>query len=576
MKRILNALLYTALAATLAACGRGEETPSISAESQALLGHVPADAPYVAANLAPLPEEVLDAWLVRLQPVLDEMQSQLSQARSDHGGDAESSHALLQALLRELDGKLNRAGLESLGFDLRGHRVVYGMGAFPVLRLGLSDAAALRAMVIRVLDDAGIPSHELEHRGASYWRLGGDAGETPVSLYVSIRDDHLAAAVLPGLAEAELLPAFLGLEKPAASDAAERLAALNRSRGYTPYGSAMVDLHRLADDFLQPGGLAHRLLQDQGELHGEVTPECVAEIHSILDNAPEMSVGTTELTVTDIRYRYHLRTPETLASTLLSLVPPIPAAGAASERLLELAFGMRFGPARDFVQERAAAVTAQPYTCAHLQQLNQAAADLHARLSQPMPPFVNNFRGIRLGIDDVSLADDYLSSTARGHLALHVAQPEMFVGMAQMFLPDLSGLALAVGEPPVRVPASLLPRPDIVAYAAMAPEAIGLSIGDGEEQRLPGFLDQEPGPEGSFLSVSYDTAAYLDYTSAMADHARDGDNDGHDSHGAEAAMAIGAAARKALRDMSDRSRTELRFVEDGLQVDGHLSFKPVP
>ena len=55
---------------------------------------------------------------------------------------------------------------------------------------------------------------------------------------------------------------------------------------------------------------------------------------------------------------------------------------------------------------------------------------------------------------------------------------------AQMFLPDLSNLALTAGDPPVRIPESLLPAPGMVAYAAMSKDAIGLSVGAGEEQGL--------------------------------------------------------------------------------------------
>ena len=62
---------------------------------------------------------------------------------------------LMHAVLTEMDGKLNRPGLESMGFDLQSDKVIYGMGAFPVIRLGLSDAAALRATILR-----GLSRHE--------------------------------------------------------------------------------------------------------------------------------------------------------------------------------------------------------------------------------------------------------------------------------------------------------------------------------------------------------------------------------------------------------------------------------
>ena len=58
----------------------------------------------------------------------------------------------LAALLDEFEGKLNREGLESLGWDPQSSNVIYGVGAFPVARMGLSDAATLRATILRVLE----------------------------------------------------------------------------------------------------------------------------------------------------------------------------------------------------------------------------------------------------------------------------------------------------------------------------------------------------------------------------------------------------------------------------------------
>lgn len=189
-----------------------------------------------------------------------------------------------------------------------------------------------------------------------------------------------------------------------------------------------------------------------------------------------------------------------------------------------------------------------------------------------MPPFVNNFRGLRISLSEMMLDREFIPADAQGHLALHVEQPEMFVGMAQMFLPDLSTLALEPGAEPVELPASLIPVPGLVAFAAMSDEAIGLSVGAGEEASLQEFLARKPGPEGMFLSASYDTAAYLDYTDRMASAMQDDDADNGDP--AEAVHAIGMAARSAFRDMADRSHTTLRFGPSGLVIDGRMSFKP--
>ena len=168
---------------SLGACGKSEDPPAASPDtaSNELLSYVPADTPYLFANLEPVPDEIIDTYLARLQPVLDSMQSQLSIGRTEMGStEGENGNdpgtRLAHALLLELDGNLNRSGLESMGFDLQAAKVVYGIGAFPVIRLGLSDSAALRVVsrlgllptVLGSTETARVPIREVqphEHSG---------------------------------------------------------------------------------------------------------------------------------------------------------------------------------------------------------------------------------------------------------------------------------------------------------------------------------------------------------------------------------------------------------------------------
>lgn len=590
------ALLTAALLAlVLTACGGDEATaPGVG---NALLDYVPADTPYLAANLDTLPEDVADAYLKRAQPVLDEIQAQLTAARADlersaAGGSGEAFESrLARAILRELDGKLSREGLESLGVDVLAHKVTYGVGAFPVIRTGLADAAVLRATIQRILDGAGVTAPEETLQGVRYWRVepevhGSDMPGVPIALYVSILDDHLAVGVLPAAREAEVLPAFLGLERPARSDAGAALAELNRANDYTNYGSGFIDTGKLADEFLQPDRLTAGVMAELGAYDAAALPTaCVEETYAMLENVPRMTAGTTELSEDAIAYQYRLETPPTLAGRLRDLVARVPAADALSDRILDLAFGMRFGAVRDFLREKAQAIVQNPYRCEHFQELNARAEAALARLDQPMPPFANNFRGLRVSLDEIIVSGGGLPAGARGHLALHVAQPEMFLGMAQMFLPNLANLGLKSGGPPVRLPEDLFPVPGVVAFAAMSDDAIGVSLGEGEESGLEDYLDRDAGPEGMFLSVSYDTAAYLEFAERLAVGEKvdavysDGDEE-YATPGAgrsyEGVQAVAEAARQAFREMADRSLTTFRFTPEGLVVDGRMTFQPLP
>ena len=584
---------YTRLAAIAAvlllfvsACSKSEDQTTAVAEASGndLLAYVPADTPYLAANLQPSPDDVIDAFLQRAQPVLDTMQDELSAKRTEieaaeAGGDHGARLAL--AIMQELDGNLNRQGLENLGFDLQAHTVMYGMGAFPVFRVELSDADALRGTIQRIQQNAGIDMPELDFQGISYWRLGeGDMnaahGDHP-GMYVAILQDHLAFTAFPASSEAELLPAFLGLEMPAQSNADTVLAGLNQQYDYTPYGTGFLDVQKLADEFLNPESTLARALASSGEFDpATISPECKAEFEQIIAHTPRMLAGITELTPTAIGSQYRLETEASLAQQLEQLVSAMPLVAAHSERMLELSFGMKFGPVRDFLREKAEAIVAQPFQCEHLADLNNSAQEALEKLNQPVPPFVNNFQGLRLSLNTMAL-DSVIMENASGLMALHVDKPEMFVGMAQMFLPNLAELQLAPGDPPVRLPDDLIPVPGIVAHAALSSGAIGLSVGDGEETGLVSYLNESSVDDGTFLSVNYDTAAYMEFTGNMSDQLQD---DLEDVEGMEnmenqhqEIHEIAEAVQNAAKEVVDRSHATLRFTPEGFVIDSRMTFK---
>jgi hypothetical protein len=453
------------------------------------------------------------------------------------------------------------------------------MGVFPVMRIGLSDAEALRATIQRVLANAKINAPELEHQGISYWRLSdGDTADEPVGMYVSIFADHLAMSIFPPVAETQLLPAFLGLEMPGDSNAATRLAELNAKHGYTSYGSGILDLDRLVEEFISPDTIIARVMATSGAFDpAEIAPECKTEIRGIVSNSPRMTAGIRELTTSAIAVQYRVETKTTLAQQLAGLVTAIPVANPLSDRILEFSFGMRFGAVRDFLREKAVAVMESPYQCEHLKSINENAAEAFTQLNQPMPPLVNNFGGLRLSLSEITESNS-MPVNGHGLIAVHVDQPEMFVGMAQMFLPDLSELTLTPGEPPVRLPASLLPIPDVVAFAALSTDAIGLSIGDGEEASLPSYLEEEAGPAGTFMSIGYDMATYLEYTQKLGNqHEQKQDESAETDPGQEAVIQsiedISASTQQAIKSFSDRTYTTLRFTPEGFEADSRMTFK---
>ena len=588
----VNAALAAGMSLALIACNQAGDAAAET--NNFLLAYVPADTPYLAGNLEPIPEDVIESAFRRAQPALDAVQDVLAGSRIRFSGSSAEDNpqlAIMAAIVDELNGKLSRQGLESLGFSLEAFQAVYGMGVFPVVRLSLGNAQALRDTIVRIEESSGLDFPELELQGQTYWRIYPGTltpnSNAPAAIYIAIIEEaagsHLAVSMFPPESEPEYLPKFLGQSKPATSTAAEALASVNSQYGYSAYGTGWLDFQRMFDQFADPASTLRMALGEHGsEIDEHLDEVCRAEISALIARAPRMIVGTTELTPSSMGGQYRLELASDLAAELAGLVSSVPPAPAESDRLLEFAIGIRLGAARDFLIDKATALSQQPFQCEALQGINEQAANALVKLNYPLPPLVNNFLGLRASLSEVPEDESDLDAFL-GTAALYVDKPEMFVGMAQMFLPQLEEFKLVKGEPPVRLPESLMPAPGIVAYAAMSDRALGLSVGQGEEARLSRFLDAKSQGDGSFLSMNYDMAAYMDRIDVLGDDLRPAGADSDtivdgEFESAEAeedyigASEVAEAVQQALRNMAGRSQLSLSFDNQGFAIDSRMEF----
>ena len=124
----------------------------------------------------------------------------------------------------------------------------------------------------------------------------------------------------------------------------------------------------------------------------------------------------------------------------------------------------------------------------------------------------------------------------------------------------------------------MLPIPDVVAFAALSDEAIGLSIGEAEEARLPAYLEEDAGPAGTFMSIGYDMAAYLEYTQKMEQQFKQAQDMSAEIDPEQEAVLqsiedISTSARQAIKSFSDRSYTTFRLTPEGFEADTRMTFK---
>lgn len=580
MKFTRTLALIAGSALFLAACNQESDQATVAVKSNTnpLLEYVPADTAYVFADLETTPKEVTDAYITRFQPALDVISKEITQFQASYdSGEYEDDQMarLATAVLDELGGSLSTDNLANLGINLQAHHAFYAMGIFPVLRVELEDSQKFRDMITRIESKMGFEIPQKDLNGSTYWQLSEEG--MPVGFYIAILDQQLALSVFPVNAEDGLLAAFLGQEMPSQSMASSNaLAIMNSKKGYTGYGSGIIDMQRLADEFLLADSATRTYFGPEMVQEFPVLDAvCTAEIRSMVEKAPRMTAGTTMLTANEIGMRYELEIENSLAASLAGLVSDTPVA-VDGDQLLSGSLAIQVGKLRSFVLEKATAIATTPYECEMLQEFNKNATELMTQLNIPMPPMVNNLMGARILVEDFDPTTE--PPQGDGLLALYVDKPEMFVGMASMMVPGFDNLDLANQKDPVEIPAELLHMEGIEVSALMSDNAIGASVGAGQSKGLKAFLAAKPQDSGTFFSVSYDLAKQADIQEKMAEKYNfdtpgyDGDNSDESDHEAQL-HELSEAFKTSYTSMLGRSRVDMRLSGEGLVIDSHMTFK---
>ena len=137
-------------------------------DKDAPLAFVPADTPYVVANLDVLDEGTRKALLVQTNAQLPSQLVQLKSAADDMAEKDPDTARLLKAVIAELDGKTIEQFAQNAGLNIKGRSAFYGLGLSPVIRFELVDAKAFDAFVGRLETAYGKPFDTATVGGQSY------------------------------------------------------------------------------------------------------------------------------------------------------------------------------------------------------------------------------------------------------------------------------------------------------------------------------------------------------------------------------------------------------------------------
>ena len=563
MKKIIFTLAVV-MVLLLSSCDRDSnvnETDAVLSTSS-LFDYVPADTPYLMAATEGMPEDIVEQYLLQSKPMIDSFQDSLkliieSIADVDESTGHESNSdtdsatttdtndenfnmlAFASSLLDQYANNLSLAGLRSIGIDPVAKSVVYGLGPFPVVRTGIADQNKLRATLDKAFAAGGKAPSEQELNGRKYWQIS-DAGMTFIA---SIGDDEASAGLVPTSMLDEGLMNILGQTKPGnAIDVYSEMDKFNRQYGYTNFFSGWLKSEQLLNLFLNDDSSAANSLRQLIEFDNTtVTDICKTEMASMAATVPLFHFGMNKLELNESVMSVAIDFDAATAAKLHQLSLPDALSPSYSGSPFSHGLALNLAKLREWLLATAKQRTENPYQCEELAGLNSIFATAYENLNRPLPPFLGNLFGYRISVNEIDLTQLYQGSSGlNGKILLSIltSNPEMLIGMGQMFVPDLAGKEINAGEAPVALKLDQLPTGELPTWAAMSDSALGIALGEEMDSKLQPFLEGGGSKNGEFLTFGMSGEFYDKQLNAIIDFMPDGSLSAADLEDFKASMEI--------------------------------------
>ena len=579
LKLVTNKLVFAAVLVlmTLIACDKSDEQPSgrsaAFTSTDSLLQYVPADSPYVLANVAPLPDDVLDALepkidriLQSYEVMLQEIVAMAMQTSDDEGGDSQNAEKVV-AVIGELSSLMSLDGLRGAGFERESASVLYGNGLLPVLRIEVSDGALFEAALSRIEESSGEKMDVATIGGNSVRYI--EAGEAKI--LVSIHDEQVVFSIAPANFGDEQLGELLGFTRPESSIAGSGvLQAITNEYEFDDYFVGYIDIERIVETFIGgASGLDATLIASIDDTDN-LSDVCRAEIRAMANIAPRVVMGYTDISIERFESQLIVELRDDIAAGLAELTAAVPGLGGDPGGLMSFGLSIDVKAMRDFYETQLDALDEDPFECEKFAELQAGVEKGRLALQQPTPPMVYDFRGFVGVIQDIEGLDMTTQTpptSVDGRFLLAMNNAPALVSLGMMMSPELAGLDLQPDGEPVQLD---LPQAQMIGgniFVAMTDNALAMSVGDGAESELSGMLTADAEDDGTFFSFSMDAARYYTFIGeAMA--AAETDDENPMSPALRAAMQDMVLA---VADIYDRMSVDVRFTEKGIVIDSSVT-----
>ncbi|WP_460878538.1 hypothetical protein [Rhodanobacter koreensis] len=504
--------------AMLAACGHKDK--------DAPLAFVPADTPYVVANLDVLDDDTRTALLAQADAQLPSQLAQINALADRLAAKDPDGARLLRALSAEFNGKTVESFADGAGLNIKGLSAFYGIGLAPVMRFDLSDPKAFEGFIGRLETAYGKKLDVASIGTQSYRKYVFAASGTEVIL--ATVGKQAVAALLPADVSPAMLREALGLDRPQKSLQDDgRLDTLAKARGYQKWMVGDLDLTRalpLAIGGKDPlvGAILKARAQAESAKTGEpvanqlqTPPSCTTDAARIAARVPAVSFGYTRLDTKHQDVRFDVALAGDISKAFTGLKVDLPGLGSAGTAPFDLSLALPVAQLRSFWSDQADAVVAKPFTCPALTDLNDSFAKLGPAMQKAAIPPFGDMLGLRIVLDTLVPGQGSALPSFSGRIVLGSNNPSGLLATGQMMVPALAQLKPASDGKPLPLPKDMLTILGQSAWIAMSDKALALGIGAGEDAKLADTLRDPAGDAGRMTRMHLSGAMYLNWLQLM-------------------------------------------------------------
>ncbi len=530
-KNKLIAAMAISMSLTLISCSDDENknaqqtTPQTSnvvsqVQSQtqsAIMSYIPADTPvlmlYAHDPNNPLPQILIE----NMGKVYSSVSEIIQMSIADSMGKSDENDPKAKELSAFFDKWLSDEGTKKLGLSIEENEIaIYTVDLFPVARLTLakthSMAEVLEELMSMANQDKAGTAVKKDVNGTAVYQFG----DKEVQVLISLEGNSLAISFAPTREVDNLMPTLLGFKKPTKNIAQSNQYNDTKSKyNYIGNSISWLNFRELGDYFVNPAQHDTAMLDVLKIQDDMLSANCKTEILGMLDKFPRMVGGTTVLNDNTMNTHMILELTDGIGSKLAKMHGRIPTTN--SKDSVTYGFSFDIAAAKNVALEFLTNIETEPYKCELFAEMNAQAITLKTQLSQPLPPFVGNFKGINMVIDELDLdmsktEPSEMIKSLKAKVLLAVDNPEALQGMAMMAMPDLQKLGLKVGGGAINVSDMIPVKGTQIpvnldhVFVAMGTDTIGVSLGEGTDPSLT--QDVSTAAESHLLSLNITADLY--------------------------------------------------------------------